>query len=269
MENTRIRPLLGLPLADRVIIQPDSPETIRKSGIIIPDSAKEAARSGVVRSVGAGRDGQVMTVRVGDHVLYGKFAGSDLTVDGEELTWMRESDVVYIIAFAPDEDQDVRQQEALTSQGFTSPDSTLPAATKVTLEATVTTPAEAAAVAAETPAVLKAAPGGFQTLAEALEPLTTTLPKDLGPKSINERLAAAASVVDPAEFSRLETMVFSGGMSGKISEYLPGHVTALVRKYDGVEAPANYPIQASLASSREGMALTSDATVTDLPADKA
>jgi chaperonin GroES len=85
------------PLADRVVVQPETPETTTKSGIIIPDTAKEKPQHGTVLAVGAGKKDEPLTVKVGDKVLYGKCAGTELVVDGEDCLIMRESDILAII----------------------------------------------------------------------------------------------------------------------------------------------------------------------------
>nr|BCW99977.1 MAG: 10 kDa chaperonin [Bacteroidota bacterium] len=89
------------PLADRVIVKPAPPEEVTKSGLVIPDTAKEKPQRGTVVAVGPGKiENGVkieMTVKVGDEVLYGKYAGTEVTIDGEEYLIMRESDIFGII----------------------------------------------------------------------------------------------------------------------------------------------------------------------------
>jgi len=90
------------PLADRVIVKPAEAEEKTKGGIILPDTAKEKPIEGTIVAVGPGRisdDGKTipMTVKVGDKVLYGKYSGTEVTVDGEEYLIMRESDIFAII----------------------------------------------------------------------------------------------------------------------------------------------------------------------------
>ena len=89
------------PLGDRVVVQPKPAEEKTDSGLYIPDSAKEKPQRGTVKSVGPGRveDGtQIdMTVEEGQEVLYGKYAGTEVTLDGEEYLIMRESDIFGII----------------------------------------------------------------------------------------------------------------------------------------------------------------------------
>lgn len=86
------------PLHDRIIVKAAKAEETTKGGIIIPDTAKEKPMQGEIIAVGKGRvadDGKLiaMTLVVGDKVLYGKYAGTEITVEGEELLMMRESDV--------------------------------------------------------------------------------------------------------------------------------------------------------------------------------
>lgn len=85
------------PLADRVLVQADEAETTTASGLIIPDSAKEKQQKGTVLAVGNGTKDQPMTVKVGDAVLYGKYAGTELTLEGTEYLIMRESDIFAIV----------------------------------------------------------------------------------------------------------------------------------------------------------------------------
>jgi len=85
------------PLADRVLIQPLQAETKTASGIIIPDNAKEKPQKGTVVAVGPGTKDEKMTVKVGDAVLYGKYAGTELKLDGADYLMMRESDILAIV----------------------------------------------------------------------------------------------------------------------------------------------------------------------------
>lgn len=85
------------PLHDRVIVKPAAAETKTAGGIIIPDTAKEKPQRGVVIAAGPGKKDEPVTVKVGDNVLYGKYAGTELTLDGEELLIMRESDILAIV----------------------------------------------------------------------------------------------------------------------------------------------------------------------------
>ena len=85
------------PLADRVLVEPMAAETKTASGIIIPDTAKEKPVKGTVVAAGPGKTDEPMTVKVGDTVLYGKYAGTELSVEGKDLLIMRESDIFAII----------------------------------------------------------------------------------------------------------------------------------------------------------------------------
>ncbi|MFN4074647.1 MAG: co-chaperone GroES [Cloacibacterium sp.] len=85
------------PLADRVLVEPVQAETKTASGIIIPDTAKEKPQEGTVVAVGPGKKDEPMTVKVGDRVLYGKYAGSELKLDGKDYLIVRESDLLGII----------------------------------------------------------------------------------------------------------------------------------------------------------------------------
>lgn len=89
------------PLADRIIIKPMAAEEKTRGGIIVPDTAKEKPVIGEVISVGPGKrseDGKLipMEVKAGDKVLYGKYSGTEVTVEGEEYLIMRESDIFAI-----------------------------------------------------------------------------------------------------------------------------------------------------------------------------
>tara|TARA_B100000767_G_scaffold258898_1_gene268073 strand:- start:1166 stop:1441 length:276 start_codon:yes stop_codon:yes gene_type:complete len=85
------------PLADRVLIAPAPAETTTASGLIIPDNAKEKPQKGTVVAVGNGKVDEPLTVKVGDTVLYGKYGGTDLKLDGIDYLMMRESDILAII----------------------------------------------------------------------------------------------------------------------------------------------------------------------------
>ncbi len=82
------------PLADRVLIKPAAAEQKTVSGIIIPDTAKEKPLKGEVVAVGGGTKDEVMVLEVGNQVLYGKYAGTELEFDGEKYLIMRQSDVL-------------------------------------------------------------------------------------------------------------------------------------------------------------------------------
>ncbi|MGY5351981.1 co-chaperone GroES [Wenyingzhuangia sp. IMCC45533] len=85
------------PLADRVLVEPAPAETTTASGLIIPDSAKEKPLQGTVVAVGNGTKDNPITVKVGDTVLYGKYAGTELAYEGNDYLIMRESDIFAII----------------------------------------------------------------------------------------------------------------------------------------------------------------------------
>ena len=85
------------PLADRVLIQPAAAEEKTIGGIIIPDSAKEKPLKGKVLAVGTGTKDEQMVLKAGDEVLYGKYAGTELELDGEKYLIMRQTDVLAII----------------------------------------------------------------------------------------------------------------------------------------------------------------------------
>ncbi|WDT68373.1 co-chaperone GroES [Cloacibacterium sp. TD35] len=85
------------PLADRVLVEPVQAETKTASGIIIPDTAKEKPQEGTVVAVGNGKPDEPMTVKVGDRVLYGKYTGSELKLDGKDYLIVREGDLLGII----------------------------------------------------------------------------------------------------------------------------------------------------------------------------
>jgi chaperonin GroES len=85
------------PLADRVLIEPMAAETKTASGIFIPDTAKEKPQKGTVMAIGSGKKDEKMTVKVGDTVLYGKYAGTELKLDGKDYLIMREDDILAII----------------------------------------------------------------------------------------------------------------------------------------------------------------------------
>lgn len=85
------------PLADRVLVQPAEAEEKTASGIIIPDTAKEKPMRGTVVAAGPGKKDEPTTVKVGDTVLYGKYSGTEIQVEGKDYLMMRESDIFAII----------------------------------------------------------------------------------------------------------------------------------------------------------------------------
>lgn len=85
------------PLADRVVVAPAAAEEKTASGIIIPDTAKEKPQQGEVVAVGNGKKDEPLTVQVGDKILYGKYAGTEITIEGREYLIMRESDIFAVV----------------------------------------------------------------------------------------------------------------------------------------------------------------------------
>ncbi len=85
------------PLADRVIVKAAPAEEKTAGGIIIPDTAKEKPQRGTIVAVGAGKKDEPMTVKVGDNVLYGKYAGTEINYNGEDYLIMKESDILAIL----------------------------------------------------------------------------------------------------------------------------------------------------------------------------
>jgi len=92
MENVNVKPL-----GDRVVVEPNEAETKTASGIIIPDTAKEKPSQGTVVSVPDANDDIKITVKVGDKVLYGKYAGTEITLKDKNYLIMSESDILAII----------------------------------------------------------------------------------------------------------------------------------------------------------------------------
>ena len=85
------------PLADRVLVKPAEAEEKTASGIIIPDSAKEKPLKGEIIAAGKGTNDEEMVLKPGDHVLYGKYAGTEIELEGTKYLIMRQSDVLAII----------------------------------------------------------------------------------------------------------------------------------------------------------------------------
>ncbi len=85
------------PINDRVVVKPAPAEEKTAGGIIIPDTAKEKPQRGEVIAVGPGKDGNAMTVKEGDTVLYGKYAGQELSYNGDDYLIMREDDILVIL----------------------------------------------------------------------------------------------------------------------------------------------------------------------------
>ncbi len=85
------------PLADRVLVEPAAAEEKTASGLFIPDTAKEKPQRGTIVAVGNGKKDEPLTVKVGDTVLYGKYAGTELQIEGRDFLIMREADIFAII----------------------------------------------------------------------------------------------------------------------------------------------------------------------------
>ena len=85
------------PLADRVLVEPAAAEEKTIGGIIIPDTATEKPQKGIVIAAGTGKKDEPMTVKAGDTVLYGKYAGTEITVEGKDYLIMREADIFAIV----------------------------------------------------------------------------------------------------------------------------------------------------------------------------
>ncbi len=92
MTNVNIKPL-----ADRVLVEPAQAEVKTAGGIFIPDTAKEKPQKGTVIAVGNGKVDEPLTVKVGDSVLYGKYSGTELLLEGKNYLIMRESDILAIV----------------------------------------------------------------------------------------------------------------------------------------------------------------------------
>ena len=85
------------PWADRVLVEPAAAEEKTASGLYIPDTAKEKPQKGTIVAVGNGKKDEPMTVKVGDTVLYGKYSGTELNVEGADYLIMREADIFAIL----------------------------------------------------------------------------------------------------------------------------------------------------------------------------
>lgn len=95
--NIKTMALSIKPIADRVVVEAAPAEEKTASGIYIPDTAKEKPQRGTVVAVGDGKKDEPLTVKVGDEVLYGKYAGTEITHDGKEYLIMRESDIYAVL----------------------------------------------------------------------------------------------------------------------------------------------------------------------------
>ncbi|MCY4419036.1 MAG: co-chaperone GroES [Cytophagales bacterium] len=85
------------PLADRILVEPAPAEEKTSSGIIIPDTAKEKPQRGKIIAVGSGKKDEPITVKVGDDILYGKYSGTEISIEGTDYLIMRESDIFGIL----------------------------------------------------------------------------------------------------------------------------------------------------------------------------
>ena len=85
------------PINDRVVVKPAPAEEKTAGGIIIPDTAKEKPQKGEIVAVGPGKEGNAMTVKIGDTVLYGKYAGQELHYEGADYLIMREDDILVVL----------------------------------------------------------------------------------------------------------------------------------------------------------------------------
>lgn len=85
------------PIADRVLVEPLAAEQKTASGIIIPDTAKEKPQRGKVIAVGKGKKDETMELKAGDEVLYGKYAGTEITIDGTDYLMMRQDDILAVV----------------------------------------------------------------------------------------------------------------------------------------------------------------------------
>ncbi len=85
------------PLADRVLVEPAAAEQKTAGGIIIPDTAKEKPQKGIVVAIGPGKKDEPLTVKVGDQVLYGKYSGTEINIEGKDYLIMRECDILAVI----------------------------------------------------------------------------------------------------------------------------------------------------------------------------
>jgi len=85
------------PLADRVLVEPAAAEEKTASGLYIPDTAKEKPQRGKVVAIGSGKKDEPMELKVGDEVLYGKYAGTEITIDGTDYMMMRQSDILAVV----------------------------------------------------------------------------------------------------------------------------------------------------------------------------
>jgi len=97
LNKRKIMSITIRPLGTRVLVQVEEAEAKTKSGIYIPDSAKEKPQRGTVVAVGSGSKDEVMEVKIGDTVLYGKYAGTNIEVDSKEYLILNQSDILAVI----------------------------------------------------------------------------------------------------------------------------------------------------------------------------
>ena len=97
IQNIILKNMTIKPLADRVLVKPAPAEEKTIGGIIIPDTAQEKPSRGTVVAVGQGTKDESMVLKAGDNVLYGKYAGTEVEVDGEKMLIMRQSDVFAVV----------------------------------------------------------------------------------------------------------------------------------------------------------------------------
>src|SRR4029078_4075118 len=97
INTTMAKKLSVTPLHDRVIVKPAPAEEKTAGGIIIPDTAKEKPQRGVVIAAGPGKKDEPVTVKEGDTVLYGKYSGTEISIEGQDYLIMRESDILAIV----------------------------------------------------------------------------------------------------------------------------------------------------------------------------
>jgi chaperonin GroES len=85
------------PLGDRLVVEPVEQEEMTASGLVLPETAKEKPQKGIVVAVGTGKKDEPMTVKTGDAVLYGKYSGTEINIEGTEYLIMREADILAIV----------------------------------------------------------------------------------------------------------------------------------------------------------------------------
>ena len=95
--NYKTNNIMIRPLADRVVVEPKAAETQTASGLYIPDTAKEKPQQGTVVAAGPGKKDEPMEVKVGDVVIYGKYSGTEVSVDGKDYLIMKQSDILAIL----------------------------------------------------------------------------------------------------------------------------------------------------------------------------